>query len=149
MPSREQRSPSVEILMNLFPFSSIFQAAFAESVALPTSLSRIATIDPVTLAPLSLHSPIDNGHLLECSGTCSTSRTTELPSSSSIYSFPQIFQDMLNNLSEISIAPKFLSPKSLCLFSITATLSLVIERPISAFGMSEPHRILLNPSLGL
>src|SRR5262249_14379878 len=99
MPSREQRSPSVEILMNLFPFSSIFQAAFVESVVLPASLSRIATVDPVTLAPLIWHSPIDNGHLFECSGIFSPSRTTELPSSSSIYSFPQIFQDMLNNLS--------------------------------------------------
>src|SRR5215472_7264083 len=147
MPSREQRSPSVGILMNLFPFSSIFQAAFAESVAFPASLSRIATTDSLTFVPLIRHSPIDNGHLFECSGVFSTSRTTEF-ASSSMYSSPQIFQDVQYNLSEISIAPRFLSPKSLCLPSIRATLSLVIERPISDVGMSEPHRILLNPSIG-
>ena len=148
IPERGQPSPSVEISINLALFSSIFHAAFADRVAFPCSLFRMATIVPGILVPLFWHSPINSGDVFECSGTFRTSRTTEWPSSSNIYSSPQIFHDEANKggLSEMSVPPKSLSPRSLCLFSITTTLSLRMKRPISALGTSAPHRIPLNPS---
>lgn len=144
-PLRGHRSPSVESLMNLVRFWSIFQANLAGSVSTPSLLSRTAIIESGSSWPWTLHEPINFGACFECGGDFRTSRTISFSSSKS-YSSPQIFQEIRKSRSEISVPPRSLSPRFLCLSSITMTRSFFIVRPMSSAGMSEPHRTALKPS---
>jgi hypothetical protein len=49
---------------------------------------------------------------------------------------PQIIQEIVVKLSELSFEPKSLRPKSLCLASMTTILSLAARWPMSALAIS-------------
>src|SRR5262249_61698115 len=63
-----------------------------------------------------------------------------------MYSFPQICHDDKNKSPDRSDPPRSLRPRVLCLASIEADLSFVMDPPISALGTSVPHWTLLNKS---
>src|SRR5947207_15910332 len=89
---------------------------------------------------------MNSGYALECFGNFSTSRAMSLLSWRRAYSSPQIRQDITDKRSEISEAPRSLSPRSLCLSSRTMIFSFDIFWPRSAFSTSDPQRTESKPS---
>src|SRR5262249_11845366 len=83
---------------------------------------------------------------LECFGNFSTSRAMSLLSWRMTYSSPHIRHDITDKRSEISEAPRSLSPRSLCLSSSTTIFSFDIFWPRRAFRTSDPQRTESKPS---